>query len=353
MFGFDNNYVIPAAVAFYSLLEHANKKYDYKIYALHSDITLENQEKLRETIAEFADFSTLEFVDMSDKYDELWSQMHIKGHFTKETIYKILTASIFPRLPKLITSDVDVVFLDDVSESYFALDTTEDIYLAGVHIVGKIIPYYDNYKENYTEEEIEKVKSLCGGFLVVNLDKFRKDKMEEKFIQFFKDNAYRINQAEQDVLNLCCYPKTKKLPLRYIACTYLWDFYKTPDDFKNDAYYTETELQGAMDHPIQLHYATSVKPWKNVECTKSEEWFKYLVKTPFLQEFLQGLPYKIIIPKPVNRSKIRALLYRIKAIVVYVYKKPLFFLGADFYHKLFKKISKRMNKETIVHEDDK
>lgn len=339
MFGFDNNYVIPAAVAFYSLLEHANRKYNYKLYALHSDITEENQKKLLETISEFSSFSSLEFVDMSDKYDELWSKMHIKGHFTKETIYKILTASIFPKLTKLITSDVDVVFLGDISESYFALDTSEDIYLAGVHVVGKIVPYYDTYKEHYSEEEIEKAKSLCGGYLVVNLDKFRKDKMEEKFIEFFQENAYRINQAEQDVLNLCCYPKTKNLPLNYIACSYLWDYYQEESDFKNDVYYKEEEIKDAMANPIQLHYATSVKPWKNVECTKSEEWFKYLVKTPFLAEYLQNLPYKIVIPQPKKKHQMSRLMYLTKSSIYYVRKNPLFFLSADFYRKLIKKIT--------------
>ncbi|QRZ21893.1 hypothetical protein H9L11_11915 [Vibrio sp. sp1] len=44
---FDNNYVIPAAVAFYSLLEKSDKNYKYQIYVLHEDITLLNQEKLK------------------------------------------------------------------------------------------------------------------------------------------------------------------------------------------------------------------------------------------------------------------------------------------------------------------
>ena len=345
MFGFDNNYTIPAAVAFYSLLDHANRKYSYKLYALHSDITEENQKKLHETIAEFSDFSSLEFIDMSDKYDDLWDKMHIKGHFTKETIYKILTASIFPKLSKLITSDVDVVFLDDISESYFALDTKEDVYLAGVHVVGKIVPYYENYVENYTAEEIEKVKSLCGGYLVLNLEKIREDHMEETFIDFFEKNAYRINQAEQDVLNLCCYPKTKRLPLRYISCSYLWDFYQNDADFKNDIYYPESELREAMEHPIQLHYATSVKPWKNVECTKADEWYRYLVKTPFLAEFLQTLPYKIVIPRPEDTRKMSRVAYIGKSTLYYVRKNPLFFTKKTFYQKLLKKIQKNLLKK--------
>lgn len=340
MFAFDNNYVIPAAVAFYSLLEHADKKYFYKIYALHSDITEKNQKKLHETIAKFSDFSSLEFINMADKYDALWNSMHIKGHFTKETIYKILTASIFPKLSKLITSDVDVVFLGDISKSFFALNSEEDVYLAGVHIVEKIVPYFDNYKKYYSESEIEKLKSLCGGYLVVNLDRIRKDHMEEVFIKFFQNNAYRINQAEQDVLNLCCYPKTKRLPLNYIACTYLWDYYQNETDFKNDSYYTEKEIRDAMKNPIQLHYATSVKPWKNVECTKSEEWFKYLVKTPFLVDYLKDLPNTIVIPRPVYVNRKDKIAYNTNKILLYIRKNPLFFIKSSFYKKIVKRLKK-------------
>ena len=43
MFCFDKNYVIPASVAFYSLLEHADKTYYYKFYVLNSDISKEQQ----------------------------------------------------------------------------------------------------------------------------------------------------------------------------------------------------------------------------------------------------------------------------------------------------------------------
>jgi lipopolysaccharide biosynthesis glycosyltransferase len=67
-----------------------------------------------------------------------------------------------------------------------------------------------------------------------------------------------------------------------------YDYYKTEEDFANDSVYSESELKDAMSHPIQLHYATSVKPWKNPDCTKSEEWFKILAQTPFLPIYLKS-----------------------------------------------------------------
>lgn len=352
MFCFDNNYVIPAAVAFYSLLENANKKYYYKFYVLHSDITLVNQEKLIETINEFSEYSSLEFIDMSHRFDDLWQQIKTKGHFSKEVMYKVLVASIFPQYEKIIVSDVDVVFLNDISESYLEFKVKEDYYLAGVKAVGKIMDYMNNYKPVFNDDEIEKLSGFCGGYIVFNLKKLREDNMEEKFIECFKKDGNRINQMEQDVLNLCCYPKTKKLHLKYVACSYMWDYYKEVSDFDNDQNYSRKELEEAMKYTVQLHYATSIKPWKNPDCTKGEEWFKYLVKTPFLNEYLKKISIKINNQKKntkttVQQNKIISFAKKVKYFILH---NPKFFLSSRFYKKLYKKIENKFfgfNKKEI------
>ena len=49
---FDNNYVIPAAVSFYSMLKYADPKYQYRLYVLHTDITTQNAAKCGEPISQ-------------------------------------------------------------------------------------------------------------------------------------------------------------------------------------------------------------------------------------------------------------------------------------------------------------
>ena len=347
MFSFDNNYTIPAAVAFYSLLEHADRNYDYVLYVLHSDITETNQLKLAETIEPFLAFSRLEFVNMAHRFDDLWVKIKTKGHFSKEVMYKVLVASIFPQYEKLIVSDVDVVFLNDISRSYTEFDVKDDYYLGGVKAVGRVMHYMDNYRPIFSEEEIKKLSGFCGGYLVFNLKKLRKDKMEDKFIECFKTEGHRINQMEQDVLNLCCYPKTKALHLKYVTCSYVWDYYKEDSDFDNDLCYSREELKEAMLNPVQLHYATSIKPWKNVDCTKSEEWFKYIVKTPFLKEYLANLPKNIVFIK-INNSKRNRPMNRIKYFILsaayYIRKNPYFILKPSFYKKVSSKITRKLRK---------
>lgn len=375
MFCFDNNYVIPAAVAFYSLLENCSRDYYYKLYILHTDISKANQEKLIENVKEFSEFSELIFINMEHRFEDLWNTIGEKGHFSKEVMYKVLVASIFPDYEKIIVSDVDVVFLNDISESYFMLDASEDYYLAGIKMIGKMKWYLEQLSDKFSQEEIEKLNGFCGGYIVFNLKKIREDKMEDKFIKCFETEGYRINQMEQDVLNLCCYPKTKKLPLKYLACSYMWDEYKTENDKETDIHYKKEEIEDAMTNTVQLHYATSRKPWKNVDCTKSDIWFKYLMKTNFIEEYLVNLPNKIVLPQErieqiekeyLNREHIvignekrislkskinnKFQKYKLFRLAKYILKNPMFLVKKDFYEKVKKKFNN--NNFSLVIIDD-
>lgn len=341
MFCFDTNYVIPAAVAFYSLMEHANKEYNYTFYVLHSDITEYQQLKLKDTLKEFKNCK-LEFIDMNHKLDDFWENNYKGGHFSKEVMYKLLVSSIFPNLDKIIVSDVDVVFLGDITESYFAIDTDDKEYIAGVKPIGKVASYLQNYKGLWTEEEIDKLGEICGGYLVMNLKKIREDNMENVFLDSLEKDGYRLNQMEQDIFNITCYGKIKHLHLKYVACSYMWDYYKTKEDMKTDINYKEIEIKEAMENPVQLHYATSTKPWKNPDCTKADIWFKYIVKTPFLNDYLKDLPNKIQVPEhrinPITNvykeNILKNILSKIKSIIKSL---PLLF-KKSFYKSLYYKI---------------
>lgn len=124
----------------------------------------------------------------------------------------------------------------------------------------------------------------------MNLEKCRKDNIEIKFLECFNENYKRLKQPEQDILSLCCYPKIKELSLNTIVCSFM---------YKMDAYLDVTDkkllqkIEFMKANPIQLHYATAVKPWNNLGSLKAEEWFKVLVKTNFLNEYLQKLQLQL------------------------------------------------------------
>jgi lipopolysaccharide biosynthesis glycosyltransferase len=284
MFCFNNEYAIAAAVAFRSLLENASKEYFYKLYVLHTDVSLENQRKLHEVVIEFKEHASLEFLNLQNRFEDLWGKTIIKGHYSKEGYYKLLAPSLFPQYETIIISDVDLVFLGDVSVSYFSLDAADDIYVAGVAAPGKILHIYDVYKNDFSQEEISKMV-INSAYMVYNLDRMRKDSLETSLIKCVESNYWRVRQLDQDVINLCCYPKIKFLPLGNMMCNYVYDLYKTDEDFDDDKTFSRLELKEAMQNPIVLHYPGARKPWKDTACTKADEWLKYVAKTPFCEEF--------------------------------------------------------------------
>ncbi len=282
---FDDNYVIPAAVSFNSMLRYANKKYNYKLYVLHNDITVQNQEQLKEVVNQY-DNAELFFINMQHQFEDILCGFeHSIGHLRKEVLYKLLAPSMFPQYDRLIITDVDVVFQDDISSSYFVLESHTGVYYAGVRAINPagtfLREYYNNNYKNRLDEEEFRQNRICGGYLVANLCALREDGMEKVMVAYLTENMGKLPQLEQDVINFCCRDKQiMYLPLKYVVCSYMYDFMEKPAICASDPYYTYREYYDAMLHPVQLHYATSTKPWNQPYSTKAEIWHSELRLLP-------------------------------------------------------------------------
>ena len=296
---FNNKYVIPAAVAFYSLLENSNPNYNYKLIVAHSDITVENQ--LKETIKEFKN-SSLRFIKI-DAFAIEWDNLSSKCHYSKEMFLKLNISSILKEYNKVIVSDVDVLYKNDISKDYIEFMKDEENYLAGVFDLQKMSSFKKIYEKEFTQDEINKLL-IGAGYFFMNLKKIREDNLEKKFFLELKNNINRIKQPEQDILNLVCYPKIKKIPLRNMVCSYIYDLYDK-NNLKDEKNWTKEELKNAIENPIQLHFAGSEKPWTKFDVTKSEDWFYYLAKTVYLKEFLMKLEYMV---HPNYEGKVKKIL---------------------------------------------
>ncbi|GAA7774070.1 hypothetical protein TH0011_08490 [Helicobacter pylori] len=100
----------------------------------------ENIAKLEETIAPFSAFSSIEFLDITDKgleprhnYRKLdplianeIKKLYLKlnsfsqKRFSKMIMCRFFFASLFPQYEKMIMFDVDTLFVGDISESFLS-----------------------------------------------------------------------------------------------------------------------------------------------------------------------------------------------------------------------------------------
>ncbi|MDU9759269.1 HP0159 family lipopolysaccharide 1,6-glucosyltransferase [Helicobacter pylori] len=312
---FDNNYTIPAGVSLYSMLacakaenpqsqnpqsQNDSEKLFYKIHCLVDNLSLENQQKLKETLAPFSAFASVDFLDIStpnlcttsmepsaiDKIHEAFLQLNIyaKTRFSKMVMCRLFLASLFPQYDKIIMFDADTLFLNDVSGSFFipldsyyfgaAKDFASDKSPKHFQIAREKDPrqafsLYEHYL-NESDMQIIYESNYNAGFLIVNLKLWRADHLEERLLNLAHQKGQCVFYPEQDLLTLACYQKVLILP--YI--------YNTHPFMANQKRFIPDKKEIVM-----LHFYFVGKPWVLPTALYSKEWHETLLKTPFYPEY--------------------------------------------------------------------
>lgn len=218
-------------------------------------------------------------------------------------LYKLLATEIFPNHDWIICSDVDVLFKGDISDSRKYID--DDNYIYGFRPPGKLGKYYENIDMPFKKKLL---KGIGAGYLVFNLKKMRIDGIQDKFIEAMKKHGKNLKQAEQDIINIVLEDNLGYLPLKYCFCTYMYNLYRKQDlhdihvngnlidyflkkykrNLDDDEIYSKKELLEAFENPVQIHYATDIKPWNTIITKKKIIWLYYLFKTPFFKSFIKN-----------------------------------------------------------------
>ncbi len=302
---FDNNYAIPAGVSLYSMLacaktENHNKKLFYKIHCLVDNLSLENQHQLKETLAPFSAFASVDFMDISepshstsliepsviDKIHEAFLQLNIyaKMRFSKMVMCRLFLASLFPQYDKIIMFDADTLFLNDVSESFFIPLDNYYFGAAKDFASSKSPKHFQTEREkeprqkfslyeyylNESDMQIIYESNYNVGFLIVNLKLWRADHLEEQLLKLAHKKGQCVFCPEQDILTLACYQKVLILP-------YL---YNTHPLMLNQKRFIPNKKEIVM-----LHFYFVGKPWVLPSALYSKEWHEILLKTPFYAEY--------------------------------------------------------------------
>ncbi len=322
---FDNNYCIPAGVSLYSMLANAKRERErvklfYQIHCLVENLSAENIAKLEETIAPFSAFSSIEFLDISNnnapkenqeikknqavksdhyqnidpiianKIEELFTKLSdfSQKRFSKMIMCRLFFASLFPQYDKMIAFDVDTLFVDDISESFFiplethyfgavrekdliAMDrnSAKDLYeLRQMH--AKTIGVADAFP-NLEEAQILFDNYFNAGFLALNLKSWRKENLENQLIGFFLLKNEKLLFSDQDALCFVCRGRILELPYSYNAHPSFLDTPSFP----------------SIKEARMLHFWGD-KPWKLLSVIGAKKWHEILIQTPFKDAYFNA-----------------------------------------------------------------
>ena len=184
VFVFDKNIILAAYIAIQSLIDTAYNATNYNIHIFHDGIHKKYLKEF-EKITNNTHHKLYTHLIERERFKDAPKN---KNGWTEMVYYRLLIPEILPQYDKVIYSDVDVLFKDDLSDLYnmdlenyelAALSTSINIDSDENRAIGKI--YFPENKNKY---------QYNSGILVFNSKKMREEKTVDKFfetIEQFKD----------------------------------------------------------------------------------------------------------------------------------------------------------------------
>lgn len=276
-FAFDNNLVFPACVCLSSLMMHAKADTFYDIFILHSENEVLKTGEL-DSLPSFYSNCRITYRMVDGTFDKAFE---IRG-ITTAAYYRLLIPELIPEYNKIIYSDVDVIFRDDLSEIYQT--DIKDYYIAGVDSIAHLIPDLKNYYEQV--RHCDSKGQIYSGNLIINSKKI----LEDKLIALFKEHiGEKYKFQDMDILNIVCNGKIKYLSPSFCLTTYINDFAVNNIDALKENW-AEVDVRYALEKGI-VHF-NGQKPWKGF-CVNFDIWWEYYRKSPYFdQKFYFDFFYK-------------------------------------------------------------
>lgn len=266
---FTPNYLIPAATTLLSVLETSTASYEV--------ICLVDQEPSADLMRRMSAIDggsgrlVMRYMQLGEKLNGAF----VDPKYTAAANYRLVIADELPEWEKAIYIDCDVIVRQDLGRLYNSLDMQGYYYLAG------IVEASTEYQvKGFTPLGCKAGEYINSGFLVMNLELLRKDKMSAKFVE-----ALRVPYLEfpdQDVLNVVCRGKILFLsPLYNGIRTFMLPAYK-PVFLR---YYTR-EQWIQVRRSGTIHY-TGGKPWRAYTFL-FEKWWECYRRLP--DAVREGIP---------------------------------------------------------------
>ena len=257
----DDNYAPLCGVMLCSAL-HNNKGGQMVVHVLANELSFDNQSRLTRQCLRYG--ALCKFHKVDNKRLE-GCQYRTKVHpLSSAAYYRILLASILPEVSRVIYLDCDMMILSDMSEVY-------DMNLAG-HGVAAVQDYDTPVDmEHYRQLGLsEGDKYFNSGFMVIDLDYWRKHNTENKLLEFAKRER-KVYFHDQDALNCVFRGNWRRLSPE-------WNYFNVAQIRVRHLFQDKDEARRFFRSPKVVHFpGRYFKPWLDTECIPyRSQWLHYL-----------------------------------------------------------------------------
>jgi len=267
----DNNYIMPSAVMMKSVsVNNADTNVTFHVL-VDGSVEDKQKEQLETTINNTK--HKIVFHNIDRKLFERFPMVSgVKHYISFATYYRLLIPSLLSEeIHKVIYLDGDIIVRKSLEELW---NTDVDNFAVGV------VTDMEEDKHDYKRLGYEKSFGYFNaGMLLINLDYWRKHKLENLFFKLIAEEPERIILHDQDVLNITLHDQKLNLPKKFNVQS---GFLRKPEysglgnrfeEYKND-------IIESIKDPTIVHYTDKFKPWHIEDSNPyGYEFIKYYKQT--------------------------------------------------------------------------
>lgn len=262
-----------AATSIASLLENSKDVDEINVYVIDIGISEKHRQDLLDLAAAYG--RHLEFLEDLNVEDIAHTKIDV-GRWHISTFSRLFLLHVLPEgMDKIIYIDCDMIIRHSL-KTLWEMDMEGTWCMSADDCRGKMyrkdigIPMDSIYTNN--------------GLMVIDLDAWRKNDVESKFIDFINEYHGDITYMDQGVLNGVFQPlkKVKLLPISYNAQTVCYDLgYDGLQACRKPVWaYTRDEFERGIGDPTVVHFTTcfmsGTRPWFKVDHHPyRDEFLKY------------------------------------------------------------------------------
>ena len=173
----DENYAAYTGTCIYSIIQNATSDSVFSFYIFDNHISDRTKQQLQNLVSAP---SSLVFVNVSSKLNELKQLEQTIPHISKTSYLKFFIADLLPQIDKIIYLDGDLIVTDSMHKLW-EIDLQENL-LAAVEDVG-----YSYWNQHNPELKL-KFKCMNSGVMILNCKLWREQKLSEQLLACAKQH---------------------------------------------------------------------------------------------------------------------------------------------------------------------
>lgn len=273
----DDKFAEILGISMVSLYENNKDMENIIVYIMDSGISVSNKKRINSVTGLYNRPSPI-WIKAKDISKELNIKVNIdRGSLSQYS--RLFISSLLPKnLGRVLYLDCDIIINKPINE------------LWNLNLHDKTIAALQDAFSKYYRVNINLHTNdimFNSGVMLIDLEKWKKQKIESKLLRFIIFKNGRIQQGDQGALNAVLSHDVYCFEPKYNSITIFYDFtykemlsYRKPPEF-----YSEMQIREAIEKPVLIHFTTSFlskRPWiKGCRHKYVNEWVKYKKKSPW------------------------------------------------------------------------